>query len=72
MNLPDGLTWNRSWYSLARLMRDGDVIGEVQLHNGTWYGTYGGKPVIHSPWPDTVGAQQTVMEQVAEIAVRAM
>ncbi len=68
--MPDGWTWDRRWFSLRRLMCDGEVIGEASLHNGTWYGTVGGRVLMSSSSLDTHGAAETVMGQVAEVAMR--
>ena len=48
MLMPDGMTWDRRWYSYARLTRAGQTIGEVTLSNGTWFGTIYDQPVASS------------------------
>ena len=71
MLMPDGWTWDRRWHSLARLTHDGEVLGEVTLHNGTLYGTFGGR-LCATATPinecDSGMVAETVMQQVAEVA----
>ncbi len=69
MTLPTGWTWDRRWWSLARLMRDGEVVGEAAMHNGVCYGRYAGREVCSGP-SSSVDESERIMQQVAEVAVR--